>query len=591
MPNPFRAAPMAAAALLAACGSGSKDAPAQPPPAVGLPAVAAQERRARTLVRSGARPELGSEADAVFAELDQAWAGGLPAVPWAGAVPAAVRVPVRTPFATGPEIGDTVGSAMAGLLAALEPGLDPAVLNGRTGSKHADMPFGSADHSWVLQMAQSGSNLVVGIAARTTYTGKNGKRIEELVTGSAETQLCPDAEGKVPFRYTFTGSITAPGGATQFNLSGSGTATVDDDGGLAGWGSETTLRFAAQGGAVPVTGADALVHLTRTFDGAGDPLTSSRTVERDSAVGTVITAVNEIGNQMAPAMERYILGKAQARWQNGACLEVLAEGVEAQNVVAVSSQSIFTGKVRHRFEGVELAAPITAALAGGKTIAPAAATQAPVSYAYGAPDQEDQLSTVTLETRSRRGRDRTAVTFFTKALQAWGGTIAFSGTKVDPVGSQTLTWAGTATVRLVRTDVAGGGSTFRPDPASGAISFDVFTLDTELQRCGLEGRAVGGPKGILGGNLVVLTNPARYAFTLAVLAQGGWQCVDKSTGKATGTVVTPGASPTTSPGGGVDPGFRPVTDPSLLSGSAHLHLDEGGGAFTDQDTSWSLSPQ
>lgn len=581
---------VAASVLLAACGQGSKDTPAPAAPAAGIPAVAAEERRVRTLARSGQRRELGADADTIFSEIDQAWAGGLPNLPWAVVAPVALQTPARLLLATGPEIGDTAVSAMAGLLAALEPGLDPTVLNGRTGSKHADMPFGSADHTWILSMAQSGSTLAVGITARTTYTGRNGKVIDELATASAEIQFCPDAEGKVPFTHAISFNVTTPGGGSQVNLSATGTATVSDDGQLGGWSSVATLGFAAQGGAVPVTGADGRVRIARSYDGGGHLQGSTRTVERDTVSASVASAIGDIGSRMPGAVESYLLEKAQARWQHGACVEIVVEGAGDQNTVAPSSRSSFTGKVRHRFEGAELAAPIGAALDGGKSLSPTARTPAPVAYGYGAPDEEDQLATVALETSSRRGKARKAVTFFTRALQAYGGTITFSGTKVDPIGSQTFHWTGTARVRLVRTAVAGGGATFQPDPASGSVRFEVFSLDTAQESCGLVGPAVGGPSAILGGNMVLHTTPARYAFTLAVVTQGASQCVDKSTGRVTGGAASPGADLTTSPGGG-DPGFRAVSDPALLTGTAHFHQDEGGGAYTDQDTSWNLTPQ
>jgi len=577
------------ATLLAACGSGSKAAPAPATPTPTLSDLAAQEQKIRALARTGVRPELGSGADATFAEIDAARADGLPPLPLPTQVAGRAGSAARLLAAPAPGIGVTAGSALAGLFASLEPGIDPVNVNGTNGTKHVDLPLGSADMSFLINLTQSGSSLAAGITARTVYTGKNGTRIEELATGSAEIQLCPDAQGKVPFNYTFFFALTTPGGGVQIGLSGTGSATVNDDGQLTGWSSDTHLTFAAQGGAMPVTGADARIRTIRTWDWNGaQPTSSQRTVERDTTVVSIGQAIGDIQNSMPQLTERYILEKAQARWQNGACVEIVIEGAGDRNEVAPSSTTSFTGKVRHRFEGVELAAPISAALDGGRSLSPAGRTQAPVPYAYGAPDQEDQLASANLETRSRRGRAKKVVTFFTKALRAYVGNIAFSGSKVGPTSSDE--WSGSAAVRLLRTSVAGGGATFAPDPAAGSVTLDKLTSTNATHICTLVGTASGGPGAILGGSLVLLTSPAQYSFTLVVMAQGTQRCVRKSDGTVTTNPTTGGATLSTSPGSG-DPGFQPVTNPALLTGTAHFTASEGDGAVVDQDTSWSLAPQ
>jgi len=133
--------------------------------------------------------------------------------------------------------------------------------------------------------------------------------------------------------------------------------------------------------------------------------------------------------------------EAEKIWQNGYCVEILIEGAQDANTVPVASNTAFTAKVRHKFEGNELNAPITAALEGEKSIAPTAKTKAPVKYNYTAPAEEKKLATIHLETRSKRGAAKHEVQFYTESpgwqleqdVPVEGGTMTFKGLSCDGI--------------------------------------------------------------------------------------------------------------------------------------------------------------
>jgi hypothetical protein len=583
MPKPIRAASLVAAVtLLAACGGGGKDAP---PPATpdGRAVVAVQEGKARELVRAGPRTLLGADAALVLAELDAARSTALssPAL-IAAPAPAVAATPAPLPS------GEATGSTVAALLLLAEQGLDLAAVNGGTSQKHREDTTGTTDSSTLFTASLSQGTLAGGVTARTVHTGKDGAVVEERATGSFDVKICPDADGKVVLHYAFHMDFTVPGGAGQFDLSGTTTATVDDGARLASWGSDLTLTYAASGGAVPVTGGQ--VQLTaRSSKTAGQTASFDVTTVRESPVAGVNRSAVEILGTMAPTLEEEILQRAQKHWQAGECVEIVLEGAGDANDVAPSSTTAFTGKVRHRLEAVELPLPISAGLSGAASLAPTAATPAPVAYAYAAPPEEKKQATASFETRSRRGVAKRAVNFTTRAATGYGGTISFHWTAAS--ATETVSGAGTATVRFVVSSTAGGGRILQADPSSGSVSVTRFDLTSSTRTCTLSGVASGGPGSVLGSMTVLVVGPPANSYMFAGIAQaqgGTLRCVRTSDGKVTSDPFATAANfgTMTAP---PDPGWQPLGDGKLLTGSATWNVQDGTttSAWT---TDWSLTP-
>jgi hypothetical protein len=584
-------APLVLAALLSlSCGGGK---PAAPPPPAAAAQLSTAEAQARAVARIGVRPELGASADALFADLDTARLAALAGMPApllaAPRQPASALSSPTTAATTGP-VGASITSSLAVLLLLVEPGVNQAGVNNRTGTRHDDLPGGAADTTYITTLTQSGSTLAAGISQTVVYTAKDGRTITELTTGSAQLQLCPDAAGRVPITYTFHFDVKTPGGGAQVDVSGTGAGTVGDDAGLLSWSSDSTTSFAAQGSALPVTGSNGTVRVQQSFDWASAVQTShTTTVVRDTTVASVVAGLQDIASTMPGLLSRILLEKAQAHWQGGECVEILVAGAGDANDVAANSTTSFTGTVHHKIDGVDLPLPISAALSGTQSIAPTAPTSSPVSYVYVAGSNDGVLSTVALETRSRRGVGKKPVAFSTKVLTAWAGTLGFSCTSVT--ASSVTTWAGSSTVRLVNSSTGGGGAIYNPDPASGSTTFTGWTSDTtdsSGETCTLVGTASSGPAQ-LSGSLVLLATPPQYEFFIMAQATATLRCVKKLDNSVRTVSTGVFSQPTTFTAPGVVT-WVPVTTASLLSGAAHYHAASTGAAM-DCDNTWSLAAQ
>ena len=565
---------LALGVALGGCGSSK---PAVPPIDPGTQ-LAAAEDQARALVRAGTRAELGTSADSVFAAID-ADRAQLLADPRGQPLARMFRLE----GARSMLVGAAVGAGTTSLLLLLQPGIGAAP---PSYTQHLDHPGGTSDTSMVMTSTQVGAVKSVGVAAKVTFTmAGSGLTIEELMTGNVDITLCPDDQGKVPFTYALHIDSKSVSGGVQMDMSGTGTATVGDDAQLTSWTVTTDATYAAQGSAIPVTGSNAEIRVTRTHDWATKATSNtSLDVVRDTTTASIGKGVINAATSLPGIFENMVLDQAQQHWQKGECVEILVDGAQDSNTVQPSSTTPFTGRVHHKVDGVDLPLPIKAALSGGKSLAPTAATPAPVSYGYVAPDQDGQSATAALETRSRRGVGKKSIGFVTRALSTYSGTISFSGTSSST--GETDSWSGSARVTFVRSSTAGGGSVYLPDPASTSVTFDTFESSTSLEVCSLVAPATGGA-GTVQGNLTVLTTGTpSYAFTAAVgPASGTQRCTRRSDGNVTTTPITPGISVTTSSTPG-DPGWIPLGDGKLLTGSASWSVT---GAVLN--TSWSLAAQ
>jgi hypothetical protein len=117
---------------------------------------------------------------------------------------------------------------------------------------------------------------------------------------------------------------------------------------------------------------------------------------------------------------------AQSLWTNGYCVEVqvpdLGTGTKS---VQPNSETPFTAKVQHKWEGTQLTVPVIATLTDGQvSVNPSGSkVPAPATFTYQAPDKSGQKATVHLETRSKRGIAKLDVNFTTGG--GWKGAIDF----------------------------------------------------------------------------------------------------------------------------------------------------------------------
>ncbi len=301
--------------------------------------------------------------------------------------------------------------------------------------------------------SRSGSTLSSEIEVTLDASGPNGESVHEVAKGKLQIQICPDAQGKVPVSFSINMSSSGSGanlsGGMQLDINGDASLLVNDNAELDGY--ELNM---VTGSGYQVTGGDLTsnqyveVQTNLTVQNLGQPGgekstgPGSRVVRGSSkANAEAYKAASDLGFNLTIAMLMFLGKNAQDLWQNGYCVEILVDGVGVHNTVAVDSTTPFTGKVRQKFEWVELNVPISAALNGEKSLAPTEKTPAPVHYIYEAPSKEKKTAEVRLETRSKRGAASKSFDFYTDALgwkvdqdvQVEGGSIHFQGLSCDGI--------------------------------------------------------------------------------------------------------------------------------------------------------------
>jgi hypothetical protein len=269
---------------------------------------------------------------------------------------------------------------------------------------------------------------------------------EEETTGTLTVDLCPDANGSVPLELSLSSKSSLLGGGMQFKVAVTATGHTDDSGRLASLDLKSDGSLASQ----PLKGHGALgtapmyaemsVGYTVAMDGSASTNVTASSPRQSSQVNRAFLenafSMIALGRLAVFAA----MGSAEDKWTNGYCLEIAVPSMDAggSRSVATGSTTPFTANVRHKFEGADLAVPVSATLgSGGVSVSPSGTkVPAPARFSYLAPDKDRQTATVNLETRSKRGVATLAVTFMTASpgwvLRGPGGAIL--GKKCDGVG-------------------------------------------------------------------------------------------------------------------------------------------------------------
>ncbi len=248
----------------------------------------------------------------------------------------------------------------------------------------------------------------------------------EEATGALTVGLCPDAYGNVPLEMSIGGGFSRLGGGMQYKVTVAATGHVDDSGELVG----TDMQVLGSLGSQPQKGQEALggapMYIEVSYGYSDGPAGSSTVPAETRYSSRIDEAFVRRAVGMIPFMgtgPSYLaLKSAEKLWTTGYCLEISVPSMDAGNSksVATGSTTPFTANVRHKFEGTDLAVPVTATLgSGGVSVSPSGSkVPAPATFQYKAPDQDRQTATVNLETRSKRGIATLAVTFST-ASPGW----------------------------------------------------------------------------------------------------------------------------------------------------------------------------
>jgi len=261
--------------------------------------------------------------------------------------------------------------------------------------------------------------------------------------------VCPDGNGTVPATLHTTTKIVAQTSATTTTRNSTGdtefAGSVNDQAALTSVTQrnkvETSWESASGNGGVT---ADTSVTWTVGSDGSliGAHMDESSFSGSIVARGAASDAEASAAAGWDMALTAFALDPAfkSARdlWRAGRCVVVMApdyavetpikveEQTKSQKDTAVdeSSETKFSVKLRHRFEGGSLAQPITANLSGEKTLEPNR-LDSTGTLTYKAPDDEGKKATATLRSTSKRGIGTLLLDFHT-ASQAL--TLTITGT-------------------------------------------------------------------------------------------------------------------------------------------------------------------
>ena len=247
--------------------------------------------------------------------------------------------------------------------------------------------------------------------------------------------VCPDAAGNVPASLhtstnivadvsgasttqkstgdiTFTGKVSDSAALTAVTQQTKVETSWSGANGNGGYTGNTSASWTASGGGF-LSGLD-----TSSFSGTVAANGAASDAEASKAAGWDIAL-------SAYAVEQPYQS-AQELWRAGRCVVVMAPDYTAETPIKIQEQSTpqhdeavdaasetkFSVKLRHRFDGGSLAQPITANLSGEKTLEPNRLDGAG-SLTYKAPTEDDKKATATVRSTSKRGIGTLVLDFHT----------------------------------------------------------------------------------------------------------------------------------------------------------------------------------
>jgi hypothetical protein len=288
-----------------------------------------------------------------------------------------------------------------------------------------------------------------------------------------DLDACPDGDGRVKANFDINmgmggGKIGNANTAAQGTAKGSMTGYVNDNAELTKYDFDVTSSLALQASKGKVTKgefSESKISFTAHNMEQGksnlqiSDFSSMETRKSSAAKWATREEAGRIGLEYAHIFMILALHIAEKQWQNGYCVEIQVEGAEESNQLRPGDSDAFTAKVHHKFESADITAPITPTLSGEKSIDPSKKKDSPVDYTYQSPPEKDKEATITLETRSKRGADKTTISYKTvKDSYTVSGSIdefSFTGVICDPNQPFTIEGAG-----------GGGSATFSFTPGN-----------------------------------------------------------------------------------------------------------------------------
>jgi len=328
---------------------------------------------------------------------------------------------------TRDNFGDAVGAGMFGgmLLSQLltEAGID-VTNNGETGSgstKVGDEATTSLDSNPDGSVSQSTD-------VNTTYKG-----VDISLHIESEITPCPDADGHVPAKGTYTLAVSVPGGkALGFGIIVDMDLQVDDDAQVASREYTYDANYEDTPGGNP---SDSGRTVTFSVDENGTATVHDHNFAaynqkfQDEAWKTTAFFASWTANSLEKA--------AQKGWESGRCVDLKLgysdgpTGLDPDTKVGVTASPV------SKIDGGPAGGTVTAKLTSGtKSVSPSGEkVKADAQFTYTAPSEKDKEGVVHFEARSKRGVASADVTFDTRknpySIEGGGGDLHFKGTICD----------------------------------------------------------------------------------------------------------------------------------------------------------------
>jgi hypothetical protein len=236
-----------------------------------------------------------------------------------------------------------------------------------------------------------------------TESEKPGNKFMGEMTGKVEGLDCPNAEGQVPLTVRLRlGGVAGGVGYTQ-ELTAFIRATVDDNADIA-----TTTIDLTQGTREVNKGREVYVEtgMTVQYERNAENFRDSnwrliRNSQNFLEVKEQAEAMARSGQDSALTMAMTVLKIAEHKWQNGGCVQIVAN---SPGNVAVSSTTQIPVKVTHKFGGADVPSKLEATLSGEASIDPNLIPRTAGTLTYVAPGETNKNATIKLKASSRRGR-------------------------------------------------------------------------------------------------------------------------------------------------------------------------------------------
>ena len=416
---------------------------------------------------------LGPDATALTAEMDRQETDAMKALAYGstsdttGAL-AAVHLP-QAPGRTLPAAAPPPGMSFLGpwvtSLAILDAGLAQGASSSTPKPTTSEIAIGPNKGTVTTQLSSkvvpTGSRLVIDVDYKTSgeVSDANGALVFRIQgTGHAhlDVQGCPDAQGVAPATLEFTGDELYFVGAGDAGSSGHSWRQEDvadarifasDEAALDHQTIDMKTKQAVKGG-TRGPGADQSSLTASTIDigtsvtitpGQGGVPTVDGTINYNGH-GTTRAEIDKAikaDQAMVYGSVQFAATAAEKFWRSGKCVEVVVDPNSKD--VDAGSKTTVTARVRHRFDGGELAKPVEASMTGVASIAPAGQRQpAPATFTFTAGSKMKDAGVVTFKSVSNRGIGETTATYTVGGawkLHSQDGTgLTVTGQKCNGIG-------------------------------------------------------------------------------------------------------------------------------------------------------------